>query len=316
MSNMRIVSDSVVTNAALTSTPINSTTDNLKLNSRSKIMRFSTDQTIDIDVVPSKAISAVVFGRHTFATGTTIRIKMYSDLSQIFLVHDSGDMVISESDSGKDYINWGDFLWGAITWGESDETDEFKPDPNYVYWVPSTRDEPAPLEAYAGWCGLSNCDGSLPDPAPSTIEAFGAVNAIQSINIEITQIAQSTDIGRLIIGNYIEPNYNLSFNHSLEWIEPTKQYRTEGGTLRSDIGIPVRKINFNLNTIDAEDRTTLSQTMRTVGKRRDFYLSLFPEDTDLDKKKEYSGIVKLTKTPSMIEHAPLYYKSKYEMEEV
>ena len=64
------------------------------------------------------------------------------------------------------------------------------------------------------------------------------------------------------------------------------------------------------------DRTTIQNALRKVGLRKDFFISLFPEDVDNEKIVDYSGIVKLTKVPRYTEYAPKYYKSKYIMEEV
>lgn len=325
MSNLRIVPDDVVRVAhSITPTPAFSAGDpnNIALNSRSKVVRFDLadpvdEQEISIRTGTARGISAVVLGRHNFTPGVKLRIQMYSDVDGTFLVHDSQELEVTTGQSGGELIGWGDFLWGTITWGQSTEVGgEFTPEPNYVYWVPASRQEALPLLAFAGWTGSQDCGGPAGVTPPTTVETTGVVPAVQVIKITIYNTTQETEIGRVIIGAYVEPTYNLSYGHAISWEEPTKQYRTDAGTLRSDIGVPIRKLKFDLGTINAVDRTTISQVMRTVGKRRDFYLSLFPEDTDEDKKEEYSGIVKLTKIPSISEFAPLYYKSKYEMEEV
>jgi len=86
--------------------------------------------------------------------------------------------------------------------------------------------------------------------------------------------------------------------------------------LRSDNSIPYRKFEFNIGTITEADRILLQHELRNAGLRRDLFISLFPEDVSLEKKSDYSGIVKMTKVPKFTEFAQNYYKAKYIMEEV
>lgn len=320
MSKLRIVADTVIDTGSLTALPAITDLDNLKKESRSKVIRFSgATQDINVAIAPTKAISSVVFGRHNITIGTTIRILMYSDVGATTLIHDSGILTVTADESAGSFINWGDFVWGAINWAQTDaDQEEFAPQPNYVYWVPTPRLEDIGLTAVFGWTSGVDCDGTVPSMTlpPTEETVYGPISAVQAMTIEIGNITQETEIGRLIAGTYIEPTYNMPFGHTMEWKEDTKQYRTEGGTLRSDLGIPNRRFTFDLGTINEEDRSTISDAMRRVGMRKDFYISLFPEDTNLSKKQDYSGIMKLTKIPSMTEFAPSYYKSKYVMEEV
>ena len=86
--------------------------------------------------------------------------------------------------------------------------------------------------------------------------------------------------------------------------------------MRSDGLSPYRKIDFSLKTISEADRPDLQTGFRTVGLRRDFYMSLFSDDNSLDKQEDYNGIMKLTKIPKFTEFNYNYYTSKYTMEEV
>ena len=150
------------------------------------------------------------------------------------------------------------------------------------------------------------------------IHWISIVNLVRSFKISITLYTpyDEIDIGRLIIGDYIEPAYGLSKNFTISLVEDTKQYRTAGGSLRSDINLPIKKFSFDIGVMSEADRIIMQSNLRSVGKRTDFYISLFPEEGDINKERDYSGIVKLTKIPSYTEFVLNYYKSKYEMEEV
>lgn len=144
-------------------------------------------------------------------------------------------------------------------------------------------------------------------PADANIKSF-KISIVLATSIEV-------DIGRLIIGNYLEPTYTIDKGYSLTLVEDTKQYRTEGGSLRSDLGIPYKKLTFDISTVKETDRVLIQNNLRRVGMHKDFYISLFPEDTT-NKERDYSGIFKLTKIPIFSEFINNYYKSKYEMEEI
>jgi hypothetical protein len=200
-----------------------------------------------------------------------------------FLVWNSGILDVTEDTVGSDIWKWGEFLWGTEAWGAEKEVLEFEPPANLVTWISTAQ---------------TNIRGFK-------IELYKADSNINYF-----------EIGRLFVGEYIQPTYNIGYGHSLSWEESTKQYRTDAGTLRSDISIPYRKFEFNIGTITEDDRILLQQELRNAGLRKDIFISLFPEDITLDKKIDYSGIVKLTKVPKFTEFTQNYYKSKYVMEEI
>lgn len=225
----------------------------------------------------NSTISSIVLGRHNFVAGSTIRIFLYSEQDQVGLLYDSGNLIITDAQAGSDIIAWGYFDWGESAWGGA--IDLFSSPASYVHWLNS------PIIA-------------------------------QSIEIHLNAPNSEMELGRVFIGDYIEPVYNLELNHNISWVEETKQYRSEEGTLRSDFGMPIRKFEFDLGVINELDRVKLSNNFRNIGLRDDFYINMFPNDPDQTKEIDYSAIVKLTKVPKYSGFAPRYYKSKIIMEEV
>ena len=282
---MRIVAENYADKSTLTSDIAGSNVENLKYYARSSTFNTTAfddslpSQTIFMELNESKAASSIILGRHDFPVGLEFRIYLYSDDAFTTLIHDSGLLTINADEAGSDVIEWADFLWGTIVWAQDNLSEEFALKPNYVYWLDT-------------------------------------IHVIQSMKIEIFVPAQDVEIGRLIVGQYIEPTYNISYGHTIEWTENTKQYRKGGNTLRSTVTAPSRKLTFSLKTINETDRIAIQKAFRHTGLRKDLFISLFPDDVDANKTSLYSGIVKLTKIPSMSEYAPMYYNSKYEMEEV
>ena len=123
-------------------------------------------------------------------------------------------------------------------------------------------------------------------------------------------------IGRLFTGNTIATRIGVSFGHNLYWKENTLQYRTEAGTLRSDFITANKVIEFSINTIYESERSQLQRALALTGKRKDFFISLFPESCDENYQIDYSGIVKMTRIPRYSEFAPSFYSSKYIVEEI
>lgn len=120
------------------------------------------------------------------------------------------------------------------------------------------------------------------------------------------------------MGKYISTKLNISKNHSISWKENTQQYRTDSGTLRSDIFSPRKVIEFSLDTMDESDRSLIQEDLYTVGMQKEFYIDLFPlaSGNSLYKKIDYRGIVKLTRVPKYTEFSNNFYKSTYIVEEV
>lgn len=293
--------------------------DNLKLTSRSSIMRtYSNDDfMIEGSFSGRKAVNSLVFGRHTFPVNTRYKIEFFDDSLFQNLIWSSGYQVIDRDQAGTDMVPWGDFIWSSSDqWGiDRIRDDPFKPPANLIIWLDEIVNNTASFRITLSkdvniigdyiycnsadiLCNFTNidCNSEYPTYAPAVVTNYEA--------------------SRLFIGNYIQPTFGVSVGHTLRWEEDTKQYRTESGTLRSDYSVPYRVFEFDLATLAESDRIRLQHEFRTVGLRKDFFMSAFPKDTSKDKQIDYSGIMKITKVPKFTEFAPKYYKSSYIMEEV
>ena len=303
MSNLRMVVDNHIDTSVLTATNTNTTLteENLKNVSRAKVTRSldATTQEISGTFNEEKRVSAVIIGRHNLELNTEYTIELFTNADKTGLIYTSGSRIVTAEQIGSNLWAWGDFLWGAVSWGADRQIEAFSPKANLVHWLP---------DIYSA----KSFKITINQPTGSRIIPY----MLGYLPVTITPGTTPFEIGRLIMGEYIEPTYNLSFGHNISWTESTKQYRTDAGTLRSDIGLPNRKFEFDIGTMTETDRTVIQNALRKVGLRKDFFISLFPDDPDITKTIDYSGIVKLTKVPSYAEYAPKYYKSKYVMEEV
>jgi len=301
MPKLRIVAENYSDEGTLTGTPTFATSiNNMQTQSRAKISRSNItnwaptyNQEIELVLPGIKTVSAIVLGNHNFSVGMIIKFVLYDTDDTI--IYNSGDIEITSEYAENSVSSWGSFLWGPVGWGANALATDYNQQANYVHWTLTDNiiDTPITDDIY------------YPVFSAFTLKIFCTLSDTKQL-----------DIGRLIVGDYLEPRYNLGFNHSIEWLEESNQYRTEGYTLRSDVYLPVKKLSFSINNIDAADRTSLTEGLRYVGLRNDFYINLFPDSESFDKELEYSGIMKLTKVPTMSEYALNIYKSKYVMEEV
>jgi hypothetical protein len=99
------------------------------------------------------------------------------------------------------------------------------------------------------------------------------------------------EASRLIVGRYFEPKYNASFGSALAWVDTSTHSRTAGGTLRTNQGPVFRQLKLFLDLLDESDRTTLIEIMRTKGKRKDVFVSLYPE-VGGSKERDHSFVGK------------------------
>lgn len=159
-----------------------------------------------------------------------------------------------------------------------------------------------------------NIISSLPIWIPTTKSNIAAFRL--TINIPTGNGLPAVQIYRLFLGNYIEATVGASIGHSWSLGENTEQYRTESGTLRSNIMPQHKIIDFALDTITNSERSALSRALASVGLRKEFFISVFASDTYCEQSVDYSGVVKLTKVPKYIEFANNTYSSKFTVEEV
>jgi hypothetical protein len=149
---------------------------------------------------------------------------------------------------------------------------------------------------------------------------FDTVFGVSTFVLDITNSSSNPmpyfQYNRLFIGKAIIMNIGASLGHNLYWKENTLQYRTEAGTLRSDSITASKIIEFSLNTVAESERSILQRALSVVGKRKDFFISLFPDACEVATQLDYSGIVKMTKVPRFAEFAPSFYSSKYTVEEI
>ena len=317
---IRFILENLIDSATLTDSPSSDTSypvDNITKVHRSEVCRSVSTPAIQSYLgnwSTDKTASALVIGRHNFSQYVSYQLILYDGINQTGSeVFNSGVIQLTYSEAATDYIQWGEFRWGIKPWDYNKKDVENIQFKNIVLWFPLTTFRSCKI-AFSGPTGTVDavyCNSQ--DVFCNSISVFcndSGTTTSQDIGIPFYEV------GRIFLGEYLEPTYNISFDHSISWQENTTQYRAGSGTLKSDITTKNKRFTFDLNTIPESDRIGIQKKLVNLGLTKDFFISIFPEDTNSDKVLDYSGIVKLTRVPRYTEVRCGYYKSNYVAEEV
>lgn len=126
--------------------------------------------------------------------------------------------------------------------------------------------------------------------------------------------AMQLDITRLYIGRHFEPDVNFSYGNTWEFDSNETQFRTDDGSLFGQEAPQYRKMQFNLEWLSRSDRTELLSAIRNVGRSRDFYISLFPEEGG-QKEVETAFACKFTSYPALDSNFYNNHKTAISVEE-
>lgn len=308
--------------------------DNIKKISRTKSVRSidaENEFIINGELTTAVDISAMVLARHNFSNTITYRLQLWDGALQTGTEYDTGYIEVTATEAATALYQWGQFTWGSIPWGADEKDTDKRQFYDLVWWKTDSA-----VTNVLSYSIKLLVEGASPAGNPFycndiTIYTDGEYDdngtpAIITCNMTTLDAGGTGDpvepgiayfeIGRVYLGEYIEPSYNISLNHAISWPENTSQYRANSGTLRSDIVTSNRAFEFDLKTIPEVDKEPLHKKLITKGLREDFYISMFPEDTSEDKIIDYSGLVKFTQVPKYTEFISGYYKSKYIMEEI
>jgi hypothetical protein len=134
--------------------------------------------------------------------------------------------------------------------------------------------------------------------------------------IDIGNQSGYIEASRLIIGNYWSPVKNVSYGMSNSIQDLSKNTRTQSGDLISDSSPTNRKIAFNIEELDATDRKTLYSILRRSGMRSSMFISLTPENVDIELERDNMIYGKLSAVSAM--SIPFFgaYSFPIEMEEI
>lgn len=86
---------------------------------------------------------------------------------------------------------------------------------------------------------------------------------------------------RLLMGQYISPEYNLDWGGGITWLDSSEHIQMEGGGLETARGVLRRQFSLALSHLNEADRIQLETELAMRGLASDVFISLYPERGDL-----------------------------------
>lgn len=105
------------------------------------------------------------------------------------------------------------------------------------------------------------------------------------------------DFGRLFIGAVFNPQVGSDYGATFSYEDSSKQTRTDGGTLRTEVSQIYRKLTMPMNYLNLQDRAVLSLASRELGLKTEVLVSLFP-DASGQLFTDYTFVGKFTRIVS------------------
>jgi hypothetical protein len=105
------------------------------------------------------------------------------------------------------------------------------------------------------------------------------------------------EAGRLICGYYWEPTFNADYGIQLGFDDQSNNSRNNAGDLLSDVKPRFKNMTFSLGNFSAADREKIMRMLRINGTSNGIYFTIFPDDSDKNKEQDYQIYGKLAQNP-------------------
>jgi hypothetical protein len=246
---------------------------------RSRLWRSTSTalQTIIGDFPEPVSISGFNLYRHNLTSDATLRLRFFSATGLGGnLLFDSQPMAIQGSGAGTIIRKgWGEFAWGPDPWGGGN--------------------------VFLGWA-----------TAYTSAWLDALIVQIRSFSLEVSDASNPAGFlqaSRMSLGNYFSPRKNISWGMEFGWDDNSTQYRTDGGSLRTDPRESYRKWSLKMAHLADDERERLTEVLRLAGKRKDMFISIYP-GAGGDKERNFSGQVKI------VDPLPRFRYTRHENSEI
>ncbi len=122
-------------------------------------------------------------------------------------------------------------------------------------------------------------------------------------------------VSKFLLGTYWTPKYNLSYQNTVGYVDMATTERTEAGDQYLTIGPRSKTLSFSLDYIDSTDKYSFYNIMRSIGKQKPIFISLFPEDTDKEKEQMHTLYGRQTEVSSLTNYQYSIYNTAISLEE-
>lgn len=123
-------------------------------------------------------------------------------------------------------------------------------------------------------------------------------------------------VSRFLIGNYWSPTYNTSFGVQVGYEDLTTVERLHSGDLYSTPGPRHKTLSLDLQYVTDAEKFKLFDIVKLLGKSKPLFVSVFPEDSDLEREQMYSIYGKFTNLPNITYAMFTRYTTSLQLEEI
>jgi hypothetical protein len=285
MANLRLITNLDFDSATLSSSPAcvtNAPVTNLQIGLRAKVARIGTTGpwTISGVYASAKRVSAVSVYKHNFTSLAVLTLKLYRDAALTSQI--GSDYTATLGGTLQEFgLAFQPLGWGGSGYKYGGETFESWPASYFTIWLNAS------------------------------------VDAVMGFKITITDSGASSylEAGRIYIGDYWTPAVNASYGAKMGWKEQSRQFRTDGGSLRTEGYEPYRSFSLAFDTLNEEERAEITNTFRRLGLRKDFFMSIYPTEGG-EREKDHTAAVKFVSMPDVA--APYFenFTTDIQLEEV
>ena len=263
--NARFIMDNAVDDSAAVVTDGNANilatlpASNIQLEQHTKTTRTSGTSAMVLNIDwggASKRIDGAALLRHNLSATATWQVQLYSAQNQGGSVLYNSGSVTAVPVNDVDDENWGSDTTTTSVFQHWENSDKF----SEMFFTQTTA-----LSAKITLTDAGNADGYL-------------------------------QAGRLFMGVSATPAINVGLGASSGWQEATKQFRTEGGTLRSDSKPRYRAFSLTMNDLTHGERSGFNEMVRKVGMRKDFFVDVFPDEGG-GQERDYTMACKFSAMP-------------------
>lgn len=126
----------------------------------------------------------------------------------------------------------------------------------------------------------------------------------------------SVKVSRFIVGNYWAPKYNTGFGVQTGFTDSTNVERLQSGDQYVTLAPRNKTLQFDLQYMDESDKFQLFDIIRSIGKTKPVFVSLFPQDTDQQKEQMYSIYGRFSNLSNISHVMYSMYSSSLQLEEI
>lgn len=145
------------------------------------------------------------------------------------------------------------------------------------------------------------------------------VAAVQKLVIDIIDTTNTegyVEAACLVTGAHWTPDRNAEYGAEASFKDLTNNYRTDSGSLRSDIGTRHKTLKFDLKVMTPQDRATFWRIVKGAGLSIPIFISLFPENSDAELEQNHQVYGKLSSISSIMAASYNIYSAPCEIEEI